>query len=59
MVRSYMPQSFADSLETNTNYPPQHAEEGGSSPSGSMLYEDEIFMDYENDVVMQYEVTAG
>jgi len=58
MVHAYTPQSFPGSLETNTNYPPQHAEEGGSSPSGSMLYEDEGFMDYENDVVMQYEVTS-
>ena len=57
MVRHYFPQSANSAVHTNTNYPPQSAQENSSPPpvEGRMAYENFVTMEYEDFEDMDYE----
>ncbi len=55
MVRVNFSQGRNSSIESNTNYPPQHSHKEPPDTSGAMEYEDLIIMEYEDLVDMEYE----
>lgn len=56
MVIAFMPQKFNGLIDSNTNNPPQRFDESGGLPSGgTMDYENNADMKYEDFIDMDYE----